>query len=369
MTNLSSLSCARLSGALAGGLAVTALVAIWLLPQALPVLLVLVVMALVAGWHFLQRVDHAVARTTKVCTALKDGHFDQRLVGIDEPGDLGEMMWAVNDMIDRVDAFVREASASMEYVSRNQYFRRILPNGMKGALGHGATVINRASDEVAAKIESFAAIAAELEASLQEVSGEVVGTVEMLNKASHAMGSNVEQTEGETDTIVEASGMAQDKVRQSVETAETINSVIAIIHKIAAQTNLLALNATIEAARAGKAGQGFAVVAGEVKTLSDQTAKSTLDITEQVRTLQKVSGDISTVFFGRRGDKRDGEGAAEGNNIVTLIGNIKDHMANIRVSSREVREATDILSTRSTAHIRQLVQQMNGFMAELRKIT
>ncbi|MEK9722426.1 MAG: methyl-accepting chemotaxis protein [Rhodospirillaceae bacterium] len=64
------------------------------------------------------------------------------------------------------------------------------------------------------------------------------------------------------------------------EEIETVDRVEAQIDPIAKQTNLLALNATSEAARAGDAGKVFAVVAGEVKNLSWQTARATGEVSE-----------------------------------------------------------------------------------------
>ncbi len=72
-----------------------------------------------------------------------------------------------------------------------------------------------------------------------------------------------------------------------------ISKVAQEIDKIAKQTNLLALNATIEAARAGDAGKGFTVVAGEVKNLSNQTAKATAEVASVLQELQTRVGRIS----------------------------------------------------------------------------
>lgn len=80
------------------------------------------------------------------------------------------------------------------------------------------------------------------------------------------------------------------------EASRKIGEIVGIISGIASQTNLLALNATIEAARAGDAGKGFAVVAGEVKNLSAQTQKATVEIAGQVSEIQSsIGGTVDAV--------------------------------------------------------------------------
>jgi len=70
--------------------------------------------------------------------------------------------------------------------------------------------------------------------------------------------------------------------------AEDINMVITTITKVADQTNLLSINAAIEAEKAGEYGQGFIVVAREIRRLADQTAVATLDIERLVEQMQQA---------------------------------------------------------------------------------
>ena len=76
---------------------------------------------------------------------------------------------------------------------------------------------------------------------------------------------------------------------QLMDISDRISGVVDVIRGIAKQTNLLALNATIEAARAGDAGRSFAVVAGEVRKLADNSRDATATIDEIVAEIRDIT--------------------------------------------------------------------------------
>jgi methyl-accepting chemotaxis protein len=107
-----------------------------------------------------------LGKIASVCKEVAQGNFEARLTHISEKGELAEAQKQVNDVVDRCDAFVREATASLETVCRGLYYRRILEGGLQGAFLVAANAINDAVDAQGQAVETARREAAEQHAHL-----------------------------------------------------------------------------------------------------------------------------------------------------------------------------------------------------------
>lgn len=190
--------------------------------------------------------------------------------------------------------------------------------------------VSAASEQVTSNVQTVAAATEELSSSISEISRQVSDSNVIAQEA-------VAETERSNEVVQGLSDAAQK-----------IGEVVNLISDIAGQTNLLALNATIEAAHAGEAGKGFAVVASEVKSLANQTASATKDISEQVGSIQDATNDVV--------------GAIRG--IGVTIGNLSEISASISSAVEEQGSATEEIS-RNVQEAANGTQEVTGNISKV----
>ncbi len=146
-----------------------------------------------------------------------------------------------------------------------------------------------------------------------------------------------------TSENLKASNEIQQVIESTNESAQKIQVASEMIESISSQTNLLALNAAIEAARAGENGQGFAVVAEEIRKLAEDSNKFAEQIKSTVLELNgKTEGAVKTMHTVGKTVEQQTQMVTETqerfSGIETAIESIKDVILNLNESSVELDE-------------------------------
>lgn len=267
-------------------------------------LLIALIVALLIDVSMRRWMSRPIAEVVGTMNKLAGGDTDVEIRGIDRRDEIGEMVRAVavfrdnaiehrrladeqqRDQRERaarhenteqlIARFRQEIQAVLGSISANMNQMQATASALMGIAENatsGASGAAAASQQASENVEAVASASEQLAASIGEIGRQVSDTNSVVGRAA-------------TDTRT-----TNEKIAGLAEAAQKIGEVVELISDIAAQTNLLALNATIEAARAGEHGRGFAIVAAEVKTLANQTAKATEEIGAQIAAIQSSTAD------------------------------------------------------------------------------
>ncbi len=261
----------------------------------------------------------------------------------DEVGVLSERF---NDLIDMMRdlSTAADAIASGDLqvrVERNgelpDAFRRMLDSlrTMVSQIRETSVTLGSAATEIFAATQEQEAAATSQSSAMEEISRTMDSLSESAAHVSDSVKgvlSNAERALDNTDDMV-------GRIGQLSAHAGRITEILDVIREIADRSDLLALNGSLEASRAGEGGQGFALVAAEMRRLAERVTASVEDIK---RLVADIRDSGSSTVMATEESKRLAQETTEAARQITFV--TQQQRSGTEQVSQSVKNIADVVT-------------------------
>ena len=261
-------------------------------------------------------ITRPIRRFTVSLRQLAEGEADLTVrVPVSGRDELAALGHSVNALIERVlTLVVHIRDASLRLGQSAQEISHVSTRTFEGARGQ----LDR--------IENSTSLTNELSRTIQEISSRATQGASVAGLGTES----VEKSEAGMTRIRETVHGSWDKVVRLKESVDKIGSIAELISKITDENSMLALNASIEAARAGSAGQGFAVVAQQMREQARRVERSSREIIQNISAILRITQDLVASMEGSRSD------VERGTQLVTVT---LHHLSELSAIMQETAES------------------------------
>ncbi len=236
---------------------------------------------------------------------------------------------------------------------------------------HGAQEMISAADQVSTATEGQTAAARQVDSEVSAVTAASRTISERAQSSADAARETARAADAGLQAVTKTQGMMESirgevqriskRIKSLGDRSLEISEIVETISQISGQTNLLALNAAIEASGAGEYGSRFAVVAGEVRKLAEDSAKAAKRVEGLISSVQ---GEVQDAVFAMEDGTREVEA---GYRVATEAGSLLKEIS--RISSGSTRLADQIsdatqVQAKSVENVAQAVSAMTEISAQ-----
>lgn len=232
-----------------------------------------IVLGAVLAWTITRSITVPIRQSVQIAEAVARGDLASEVAvhGADETAQLLNALGRMNQGLAVVVAGVRDSSNRIALSSRE--------------IAEGGMDLSHRTEEQAANLQQLVASVEHINSAVQTNAAAAQEAARLASLASAAAGRGSQVMRDVVGTMAEIT-----------QASNRIGNITGLIDGIAFQSNILALNAAVEAARAGDAGRGFGVVAGEVRVLAQRSAEAAKDIRRLIeQSVLKVEAGSSRV--------------------------------------------------------------------------
>ncbi len=267
-----------------------------------------------------------------------------------QEGEMGSIADAFNTVIFSLRQIVIQVQTAANLVHSSAFESEASVQKLSDQAKTQAKVVAQALSSVAEMGQSIQSVAS----SAQEAA--VFAGQAMV--AAQEGDKTMDRTVSSIETIRSSVAETTKKAKRLAESSQEISKIVSIISGISEKTNILAFNASIEAARAGKNGQGFRVVADEVRRLAERVTDSTKEIEQLVSTIQQETTDVLQTMEGSTMQVATG---------TQLVAKTKQTLQGLAYISKEFDQRLQSISA-STVSQAQTSRIVNNTMQEVAAI-